>query len=346
MLVSIPQYLAILLGSIASTFALTPMMRNLALKLNWVDRPDLQRKDQTTAIPYMGGVGVIITFTTALIGGLIFSNYDSQATISIMGILLPAIFTGLVGLVDDVKNLSAKSRLVVQTLSGFITALVLVATGTASYLSKIPVLDILLVIVWIVVVTNSLNLLDNMDGLTSSVGGIAGLFYFLIAVVNGQYFVSAMALVLAGGLFGFIYWNKSPAQIYLGDAGALFIGFVLAAISIRINLVEMASALALITPILVLAVPLLDTAVVIFTRLRRGISIFEGGRDHLSHRLVRTGLTKEASVIRLAVMSGISGLLAFLASISPVSISISLIIGLLIALLGYFNWFIKIPDTD
>jgi UDP-GlcNAc:undecaprenyl-phosphate GlcNAc-1-phosphate transferase len=140
------------------------------------------------------------------------------------------------------------------------------------------------------------NLLDNMDGLSAGVAAIACAFFTLLAVMHGQIWVSIVAAVLLGAILGFLYFNWNPATIFMGDAGSLLLGFFLAVLALKLNFPEADARRTWIIPILILAVPILDTTLVTVSRLRRGIPISSGGRDHISHRLVRTGLTVRQSV--------------------------------------------------
>jgi UDP-GlcNAc:undecaprenyl-phosphate GlcNAc-1-phosphate transferase len=146
-------------------------------------------------------------------------------------------------------------------------------------------------------IINAVNFIDNMDGLATGIAIIASLTFFLIAFSNGQYLVAALCISLTGGCFGFFFWNKKPASIYLGDAGALYIGFLLAAISIRIDINQLPQVERIIIPILILIVPFIDTTQVVISRLYRGKSPFQGGRDHVSHLLVQKGFTQNQAVI-------------------------------------------------
>jgi UDP-GlcNAc:undecaprenyl-phosphate/decaprenyl-phosphate GlcNAc-1-phosphate transferase len=144
-------------------------------------------------------------------------------------------------------------------------------------------------VLWIVGITNALNLLDNMDGLSAGTAAIGAFFFFLVAALSGQYLVAALAIALAGCALGFLRHNFHPATIYMGDAGSLFLGFVLAVLGIKLT-VPSSPLIAAFVPILVLAVPILDTALVTATRLRHRRGVFTGGRDHVSHRLVHVGI--------------------------------------------------------
>ncbi len=169
-------------------------------------------------------------------------------------------------------------------------------SGSGATITGLPVLDAVATVAWVVLVVNAINLLDNMDGLSAGVAAIAGLAFFVLAVGNGQFLVAALSVALAGCAAGFLRHNFHPARIYMGDAGSLFLGFLLAVTATRLELVGTPPVVALFVPLLVLGLALFDTTLVVLERLRHGRSPFQGGRDHTSHRLVFVGLPVPVSV--------------------------------------------------
>jgi UDP-GlcNAc:undecaprenyl-phosphate GlcNAc-1-phosphate transferase len=280
-----------------------------------MDIPNLARKTQSVAVPYLGGVaialGIIITTLAAIVFG---GNQVSESTGNLkdlaLTVLLPALAMGILGLIDDLRSLSPLLRLITQTLVGTFVALVLVQGGTVGTSFATPALNTAVTIFWIVGICNSINFFDNLDGAASGAVGIAALGAFVIAFDRGQVLVSALSIVTAGATIGFLMWNKSPAKIYMGDAGALFLGVIISVVTIRLNPGISPIGYSLVIPIMLLAVPLLDTCVAVFSRLARGLSPLTGGKDHLSHRLVRGGLTRRMAAISLWSASGVSALFA------------------------------------
>jgi UDP-GlcNAc:undecaprenyl-phosphate GlcNAc-1-phosphate transferase len=207
--------------------------------------------------------------------------------------------------------------LITQTVVGTVVAFVIVENGTIgtpfgqteSGVSG-SWTNTAVTIFWIVGICNSINFFDNLDGAASGAVAIAALGVFIIAFDRGQELVSALSIVTAGATIGFLMWNKSPAKIYMGDAGALFLGIIISVATIRLNpgITPIWHSLAI--PLMLLAVPLLDTCVAVFSRLARGLSPLTGGKDHLSHRLVRAGLTRPMAAISLWSASGVCALLA------------------------------------
>jgi UDP-GlcNAc:undecaprenyl-phosphate GlcNAc-1-phosphate transferase len=283
----------------------------------------------------------IVTFAA-----LFFSDENDLIIERGLTAIIPALLLGAIGLIDDLRSLPAWPRLVVQTVIGTLIAFVLVQTGTLGIAFNNDVINTLVTILWIVGICNSINFFDNMDGAASGAVAIAALGVFFIAFDRGQVLLSALTIVTAGATIGFLLWNKSPAKIYMGDAGALFLGVIISVATIRLNPGITPTWQSLAIPIMLLAVPLLDTCVAVFSRLARGLSPLTGGKDHLSHRLVRAGLTRPMAAISLWSASGVCALMAVGVYKFPDSLG-SLIIGVfalgwLIGLVG----FLRTPSHD
>ena len=301
----------VLLGIMA--FALTGLLtwpiRALAIRIGAMDKPNLERKTQSAPVPYLGGVSIAITVTALTYAGVIASDFTTINFPLASYVLVPAIVLGLMGLVDDLRGLPALPRLVFQTLLAIVAALVLINTGSVGVAFGHNALSNALTVFWIVGICNSINFFDNLDGGAAGTVAVVTLGIFFIAYDRGQESVSALAIVTAGATLGFLMWNRSPAKIYMGDAGALFLGVVISVLTIRVNpgIDPSWKSLALM-PIL-LAVPILDTTVAVTSRIYRGISPFTGGKDHLSHRLMRKGLSRRAAAVTLWAGSGLFALL-------------------------------------
>jgi UDP-GlcNAc:undecaprenyl-phosphate GlcNAc-1-phosphate transferase len=275
-----------------------------------MDAPNMARKTQAEPVPYLGGVAIALGVSVVTFGSLFFS--DENALIIERGLtaIIPALLLGAVGLFDDLRSLPAWPRLVVQTLIGASIALVLVQTGTLGIAFGSDAVNTLITILWIVGICNSINFFDNIDGAASGAVAIAALGVFFIAFDRGQVLISALTIVTAGATFGFLMWNKSPAKIYMGDAGALFLGVIISVATIRLNPGITPTWQSLAIPVMLLAVPLLDTCAAVFSRIARGLSPLTGGKDHLSHRLVRAGLTRRVAAVSLWSASGVCSLMA------------------------------------
>ena len=304
------QFAILGIAAFALTGLLTWPVRALAIKLGAMDRPNMARKIQAEPVPYLGGVAIALGVSTVTFGALFFtSNPDAIIERGLVAII-PAIILGLVGLIDDLKSLAPWPRLLIQTIVGSAIAFIIVQNGTIGTPFGSSSLNTFVSIVWIVGICNSINFFDNLDGAASGAVGIAALGVFYIAFDRGQELVSALTIVTAGATLGFLMWNKSPAKIYMGDAGALFLGVIISVATIRLNpgITSIWQSLAI--PVILLAVPLLDTCVAVFSRLSRGVSPLTGGKDHLSHRLVRAGLSRRRAAISLWSASGVSAVVA------------------------------------
>jgi UDP-GlcNAc:undecaprenyl-phosphate GlcNAc-1-phosphate transferase len=310
------QALVLFLFSLVLVGLITPLVRKLAIRLDVVDHPSEAHKTHSAPVPYLGGLSIIIgvvvtTFVVIALSG----NFRLLGLAS--AVLLPAIFMGIIGLIDDIKKLSPWPRFLVQNAVGLGIALVLVSTNTLGAPSGNQYLDVLVTVFWIVGITNSINFFDNVDGGASGSVAISSMFLFLLALQGGQHVIAALSIVLSGATAGFLMWNKAPARIYMGDAGALFLGVLIASLALRFNPnpIDRISSFAI--PILLLAVPILDTTVAVLSRLKRRVSPFQGGRDHLSHRLMHNYFSKRTAVLFLWAISMLFGLFAILISLAP-----------------------------
>jgi UDP-GlcNAc:undecaprenyl-phosphate GlcNAc-1-phosphate transferase len=216
----------------------------------------------------------------------------------------------IVGLLDDLTGLHPFLRLAVEILAG----LVVYFTDPGISIPGPRWLDIVITVLWVVGVTNAFNLLDNMDGLSAGVATISALSFCVIAGINGQFLVAALSAAVAGCAAGFLRHNFHPAKIYMGDAGSLFLGFLLAALAVRLKLVDAPPSVALFVPVLVLGVALFDTTLVTVNRLHHRLNPMNGGRDHMSHRLVWVGIPVPVSVGLIYALAASLGFLGVLLS--------------------------------
>jgi UDP-GlcNAc:undecaprenyl-phosphate GlcNAc-1-phosphate transferase len=309
------QFAILGIAAFALTGLLTWPVRALAIRLGAMDKPNLARKTQTEPVPYLGGVAIALGITITTVVAVFIGGAESGASANnlkdlAMTALLPALALGAMGLLDDLRSLSPWPRLTTQTVVGTVVAFVVVENGTVGTAWGTSTLSTAITIFWIVGICNSINFFDNLDGAASGTAAIAAIGVFIIAFDRGQELVSALSIVTAGATIGFLMWNKSPAKIYMGDAGALFLGIIISVATIRLNPGITPTWHSLAIPVILLAVPLLDTCVAVFSRLARGLSPLTGGKDHLSHRLVRGGLTRPMAAISLWSASGVCALFA------------------------------------
>jgi UDP-GlcNAc:undecaprenyl-phosphate/decaprenyl-phosphate GlcNAc-1-phosphate transferase len=256
------------------------------LQLGIMDRPDGKLKKHDDAVPYFGGIAVYSAFLLTV--GLL-TDFGHET----LGLLLSGSIALIVGLIDDFGVLNPAQKLVGQTLA----ALVLVKSGTYIKLTFLPVwLAIPLTILWILAVTNALNIIDIMDGLASGVSVIAALSIAIANFMSGRNSIAFLSIVLAGAVLGFLRHNFHPAKIYLGDAGSLFIGFMLAALSMNAGYTRV-NLLAVISPVLILGIPLFDLFLVMYIRWRSGNPVMKGSPDHFALRLRRCKLSVRETAI-------------------------------------------------
>ena len=265
------------------------------------DGPDGGRKTQDRPIPKLGGIAVAIAFTIVFLTAVGVSG-EITAFQLLASVLLPALIVAGLGFIDDVRTLNPWIRLAAQTA----LALLVWFTGTQVGFFGVDWLDVLVTVLWIVGLTNAMNLLDNADGLAASTALVASLGTGIIAVIYGQFFVGGLAFALAGTAAGFLWHNWAPATVYLGDAGAYFLGFLLAIVTLRLRPVGIALPWSALIPVLLVFVPILDTTFVVVRRVLSGKHPFTPGRDHLSHVLMGTGLSVRQSVAVLQVVLVVS----------------------------------------
>ena len=334
------QYIYLALATFIFVGALTPIMRKLAIRIGAVDAPNIARKIQKEPVPYLGGVAIVIGVLIATYAAVIVEGKDFLLASSV---LLPAVAMAAMGLIDDLRGLPPWPRLIAQSVVGVIVAGILIATDTIGTPSQIFLIDAIVTTLWVVGVCNSINFFDNLDGGAAGTVVVISFFTFLIAYDRGQIMISALSIVTAGATAGFLIWNRPPAKIYMGDAGALFLGIIVAVLTIRLNPNIQPNWKSLSIPLFLMAIPLLDTTVAVTSRLSRGISPFTGGRDHLSHRLMRKGLERRAAAITLWVLAGVYGAIALAVYIAQ---SGNLIILAALTWISLFVFFIRIPHSD
>jgi len=293
---------------------LTPLMRKIALAQGVLDRPNSAHKSHKNPVPYLGGVAIIIGVVIVSYFALISNKFTWSNFWLATSVLGPAVVMGLVGLWDDLKSLNPLPRFIGQSIAGLVVAVILVLNDNVGNPTGVTLVDVLITVFWIVGICNSINFFDNLDGGAAGTVAIAAISLTYLAITGDQYFIAALSIVIAGSTLGFLIWNRVPARIYMGDAGALFLGVLLAILTIRFKPTTDTSISSFAIPVLLLAIPILDTTVAVFSRLRRKVSPFQGGKDHLSHRLVRYGLSRKIAAITLWLLSALYGLFAILIS--------------------------------
>lgn len=321
-------YIYLFIVSAVLCLLLTKIMIWLSNRLGIHDLPD-GRKDHGQPTPYLGGVAIYLSFLgiialhivalTVFNGRVeIVSNFaehihytaalgEKPAMLRALGIVFGGTLIFIVGLVDDIRELNARVKLAAQ----IVAAIIVVEFGVRLELFiEHRLITFVVTVIWVVGIVNAFNFMDNMDGLCAGVGLIAALIFFLVVFPLNQTLMGAILIAVAGTLLGFLYYNFDPAEIFMGDAGAMFIGFLLASLTVAgtFYMQDHMSRWGLLTPIFVLGVPIFDTVGVIYLRWRAGLPIYVGDNRHFSHRLVHLGMSKRDSVVFIYLVAFSVGL--------------------------------------
>ena len=279
-------------------------MRKVAISKNYIDDPNSPHKTHTKSVPYMGGIAIIIGIVSLTYSISIFSPFTRSTFLLATSVLAPATMLGVIGFIDDIYNLPPWPRFIAQSIAAIFTAILLIYTDNFGNPTGSRLFDISITILWIVGVCNSINFFDNLDGGAAGTIAVISAGLGILALDSEQFLIAGMSFVTLGSMLGFLIWNRSPARIYMGDAGALFLGILISVLTIRFKPQAQSQIASLLIPVLLLAVPIMDTSVAVISRIKRNLSPFQGGRDHLSHRLVRAGLHRKTAAISLWALSG------------------------------------------
>ena len=303
------EYLIPFITATFISLIMTPFTKKIAYKLKAIDIPKDERRVHKKPIPLLGGLAI---YVATIISIVIFLPLD-RTTFSI---IIGGSIIVISGIIDDTRDLSPKMKLLFQILA----AIVLVVGGIKIEFITNPFeggliylkgLSIPLTIFWIVGITNTVNLIDGLDGLAAGVSLIASMSLFFVASRFEYIPIMIMSLVLSGSCLGFLPYNFNPAKIFMGDTGALFLGFMLAVLSIEGGMKSVAT-IAIVVPIIILGLPIFDTTFAIFRRLLNGRPIMEADKGHLHHKLLQRGLSQRQTVLILYLISGVFGLSAVL----------------------------------
>jgi exopolysaccharide biosynthesis polyprenyl glycosylphosphotransferase len=318
-LIIIPELNLHIIASIAAlitAFIVTPRIRSLALRYRIGDYPDA-RKIHTKFIPRMGGLGIIIgtvvSFTlTAAIDPFILDS----ASFNLWGVALGLLMIILLGVYDDIKGVGSFGKLFIQ----FIAASIVISSGlqieflSLPFVGSVPVglLNLPLTLLWIVGITNAFNLLDGLDGLAVGVAAIVAATFLYLGVYYGDAMLTVTSLSLFFACIGFLFYNFHPATIFMGDTGSLFLGFLLACISLEVLRMPTATEfhISSLVVVITLAVPLVDTSVAFFRRIKKGMHPLKADKEHIHHRLMDLGLTHRQTVVIHYAIAGLSGVIA------------------------------------
>ncbi len=323
---TITPYLLIAMSALLLAVSGTPVMRQVALRLGVIDAPNA-RKVHVSPVPRMGGAAIYIAFIIAL-----FFLGDQHYVNEVVGIFIGASLMSLMGVIDDKWGLGSYIKLGGQILA----AAILIYSGVQVRLFN-NWLDLLITLGWVVGITNAMNFLDNMDGLSGGIAMIASVYFTLLSAMSHQYLVGALAAALAGACAGFLVHNWNPAHIFMGDTGSLFLGFLLAAVAIKLRFPANSKTVTWMIPVLVLALPVFDTTLVFISRLRRGKNpLTTPGKDHISHRLaVLTGSRREAVLLCYLIAGAVGLASVFITQATRLE---ALIVGVLVILIALYGW--------
>lgn len=321
------------------TFAFIPLVRKIALKINFIDAPG-ERKVHTTPIPLGGGIaiflGISLTFILAVLGAYWLRNYPASGGLDsalvpkqifeyIPGVfqMLPRlliIFGGaaaifILGIFDDIKKFSAPIKFFFE----IIICICIIASGISFSLFMEPfgfwgeLVSAAVTLFWMILVINSFNLLDHMDGLSSGIAAITSIIFLAIALGTKQYFIACFLITIIGSCFAFLIFNFHPAKIFMGDAGSLLLGYFIAVLTVLFTFYkEHSSYYPLLTPLLVVAIPVFDTLIVVVIRYKRKKPLFRGDKNHVAHRLISLGMKIPQAVIFIYALTLCAGLSAIL----------------------------------
>lgn len=302
-----------LIIALVVSYLLTPGVKKVAIKVGAVDRPNA-RKVHTHVIPRLGGLAIYIGFMAAVL-------FCVPLHHELIGMLLGCTAIVAIGIWDDICNIPARVKLVGQIAAACIP----VAFGIQIEWLTNPFGDILVLpeviaipvtIFWIIGFTNTVNLIDGLDGLAAGVAFIASISMFLLAVNLNQFLPALIIVSMAGAALGFLQYNFNPAKIFMGDTGSMLLGYTLA-VSAVLGLVKTAATVALVVPIIALGLPILDTTFAIIRRRMSGVPIFQPDKGHLHHRLLALGMTQKQAVLIMYFVSMMLGIVAlFVANVS------------------------------
>jgi UDP-GlcNAc:undecaprenyl-phosphate GlcNAc-1-phosphate transferase len=325
--------------AIVLSFIVTPAVKSFAQKVGAIDVPKDARRMHDHPIPRLGGLAIFVAFILSVL-------LSAEINRQIQGILLGSVIIVIVGVIDDIVSLPALVKLVGQIVAALVAVYFGVIINVVSNPNVFSETDYIVLgsaaipitVLWIVGVTNSVNLIDGLDGLAVGVSAIASITMMVISVVLEQSNVSIVLAALAGACVGFMPYNLNPAKIFMGDTGALLLGFVLSTVSI-IGLFKFYAIITFVVPFLVLGLPIFDTTFAIIRRLAKGRNPMSPDRGHFHHRLIDMGLSQKQAVAILYLISGMLGVAAVLITTSGELKAVLLLLAFFVALV--LGWFVK-----
>ncbi len=328
------QFIPIMIVGFGASLCLTPLTRQIAMRLGVTAEPNT-RNIHTRHVPLMGGGAIYVAFVLSV---LLFSPPDHLRELG--AIVAGTTLLALIGYLDDRRHLSPRLRLSVMTLAALVAAL----AGVQIRLFNNPLVDIPLTLFWIVALINAVNWIDNMDGLAAGTAAITAGFFLLLALTQGQILVSMLAAAIFGSAVGFLIYNFNPSSTFMGDMGAYTLGFVLAILAIKLKFAAQPLNVTWMVPVFVLALPILDINLAIFTRLLERRPLMLAATDHVSHRIMDLGATQRQTLALLYLFSSVSGAVAVVLSQAEVGQGLAvggiflMLLGGLFCLLVFLRW--------
>lgn len=322
--------------ALAVAYITTPSVIKLAGRVGAIDIPKDERRVHKVPTPRLGGIAIFSGFLVALVYTIWANNIilDKETLVKMIGIVVGASIMIVTGFVDDIKPISAKKKFLIQTLAAIIVIYcgikVEVLTNPIYFITKqVPYINLgwwayPITLVWIVGVTNAINLIDGLDGLAAGVSTISSLTLFAVAIFTKQPTIAVLALALTGATLGFLPYNFNPAKIFMGDSGSLFLGYMLAVISVM-GVFKSAAALSILVPVFAIGIPIFDTFFAMIRRVLNGKSITEADKGHLHHRLMDAGLSQKQAVLALYFVSAVLGFSAVALVEATIKVAITLV---------------------
>lgn len=307
--------MGLLVVSLTSAFMLsllgTPLVKKIAIRVKAIDKPE-ERKVHQIAMPRLGGLAICVSFWLIVV-------LTQELTREIYGLLGGGLIICLVGIWDDLYGISAKKKLAVQIIAASFAAYMGIQVDFLTHpfdnVISLHYLSYPVTVLWIIGITNAINLIDGLDGLAAGVSAIAALTLGVVSMLEGFGSIGILAFILSASIFGFLKYNFHPAKIFMGDTGSLFLGFNLSAIAI-LGLTKSATIISVFLPVIILGIPIIDTMLAIFRRYNNGKPIFSPDKEHLHHRLLALGLTHRKTVLIIYGVSVILGISAVLMSVA------------------------------
>ncbi len=335
------QFVPILFVAFAIALGMTPVSRQIAMRLGVIDRPK-KRNITKAPTPMMGGLAIVVAYSLSIFLFMPTHLYGAWVWIFIGTMLL-----AIMGLIDDRYDLSWHKKMPIM----LVAALLMPLAGININLFQTPFIDYPITIIWLVALTNAVNFMDNMDGLSAGLSAIASGFFVLLGLAQDLPLVTCMGAAILGGCLGFLTFNFNPASTFMGDMGALSLGYNLGILGILIEFDTKPIGVTWMIPILILALPIFDINLVVFTRISEGRSPVDAGKDHTSHRLLSAGFSARMTLLILYSACLLFGSLGILISTYPdvtgwfIGVGGLILIGILFILMSYFRQRFQLSKT-